>query len=159
MARYTSLISLAEPWDIMTSWWVIGTLAVLLVVETVADKIPAVDSVNDIVQGFFRPAAGAVLFAAGSGAVGEIHPVLAMVAGLLVAGSVHAVKATARPVVTASTGGAGNWLVSILEDIWSFFTALLAIIIPVLGIILIMTGLIILFLLWRGRRRPKQYVR
>jgi len=76
-----------------------------------------------------------------------------------VAGSVHAVKATARPVVTASTGGAGNWLVSILEDIWSFFTALLAIIIPVLGIILIMTGLIILFLLWRGRRRPKQYVR
>jgi hypothetical protein len=159
MARYTSLIRLAEPWDIMTSWWVIGTLLVLLVVETVADTIPAVDSVNDIIQSFFRPAAGAVLFAAGSGVVGEVHPVLAMVAGLLVAGSVHAVKATARPVVTASTGGAANWFVSILEDVLSFFTAVLAIIVPVLGIILITIGLIILFLFWRGRRRPKQYVR
>ena len=157
-ARFTSLITLNQPWDIMTSWWVIGTLIVLLLVETVADKIPAVDSVNDVIQTFLRPAAGAVLFAAGSGTLGHLHPVLAIIAGLLLAGSVHAVKATARPVVTASTGGTGNWLVSTLEDIWSFITAVFAILIPLIAIIFILSGLALLFYVWRRSRRTRQYV-
>ncbi len=72
-AKYTDLIHLNEPWDVMTSWWVIGTLAVLLLIEMTVDKIPAVDTLNDVVQTVGRPAAGAVLFAASSGVVGDLH--------------------------------------------------------------------------------------
>ena len=66
-AKYSNLIKLNEPWDVMTSWWVIGALIVLLLIEMTVDKIPAVDTVNDIVQTVGRPIAGAILFAASSG--------------------------------------------------------------------------------------------
>jgi hypothetical protein len=158
MAKFTSLISLNEPWDALTSWWVIVILALLLLIETTVDKIPAVDHINDIIQAVIRPLAGAILFAASSGVVGHIHPVLALVAGLLLAGSVHAVKATARPMVTASTGGAGNWLVSILEDIWSFFTSVFAIVIPILSVIFIIGLVVLVTIVWRHKHRPRQYV-
>ena len=151
-ARYTTLIDLNKPWDVMTSGWVIGALAVLLLIEMTVDKIPAVDSLNDIIQTIGRPVAGAILFAAGSGVVGDMHPVLAVMAGLLLAGSVHAAKTVARPAVTATTGGTGNWLVSIIEDILALMSAILAILLPIL------IGLTIIFLLvallwWRNRHR------
>ncbi len=158
IARFTSLIALNEPWDVLKNWVVIGVLSILLIIEIVADKVPLVDHINDIIQSVVRPVAGAILFAAASGVIGHVHPVLAIIAGLLTAGSIHAVKATARPVVTATTGGTGNWLISTLEDIWSFITAVVAIIVPVLGIIFIITGVILLIVIWRRRRRPKQYV-
>jgi hypothetical protein len=154
-ARFTNLVQLNQPWDVLTSWWVIGVLALLLLVEMTADKIPAVDTVNDVINTLIRPAAGAVLFAANSGVVGEMHPILALICGLLVAGGVHAVKATARPVVTATTGGTANWLVSIVEDVVSVVTAVLAILVPVLLIVLIV--LIIIFLAWWWSRRRARY--
>lgn len=121
----------------MGSWWAIGIIAVLLVIEMLVDKVPAVDTVNDVIQTFVRPAAGAVLFAANANIVTDVHPLLALGAGLVVAGGVHAVKGVARPVVTATTAGTGNWLVSILEDIVAFFTSVLAIFLPILGVILL----------------------
>jgi hypothetical protein len=154
-ARFTDLIQLNEPWDVLTNWWVIGALTVLLLVEMTVDKIPAVDTLNDVINTAIRPAAGAVLFAAGSGVVGEVHPVLALICGLLVAGGVHAVKATARPAVTATTLGAGNWLVSALEDVISFVTTVLAILVPILLVFLIV--LFVLFLAWRWTRRRARY--
>ena len=47
----------------------------------------------------------------------DIHPIIAIIAGVLIAGGVHATKGIARPVVTASTGGTGNWAVSLFEDV------------------------------------------
>ena len=41
-------------------------VAVLLAVEVVADKIPALDSVNDVIQTFVRPTAGGIVFGAGT---------------------------------------------------------------------------------------------
>ena len=49
-AKYTDWITLNPPWDTLTSWWVIGLLAILLLVEIFADKVPAVNHVNDIIQ-------------------------------------------------------------------------------------------------------------
>jgi len=63
LARFTDLLKLQEPWDVLTSWWIIGLLAVLSLIEFFADKVPAVNHVNDIIQAFVRPAAGAVVFA------------------------------------------------------------------------------------------------
>jgi len=136
-ARYTTLIQLNEPWNVMTSGWVIAVLAVLLLVEMTVDKIPAVDTLNDGIQTIGRPLAGAILFAAGSGVMGELHPVLAFIAGLLIAGGVHTVKTVARPAVTATTGGTGNWLVSLLEDGLSLVLAIMAILVPILVLLLI----------------------
>ncbi len=147
------LLNLAEPYSVMGSWWAIGIISVLLLIEMTVDKVPAIDTVNDAIQTFVRPAAGAVLFAANANIVNDIHPVLALGAGLVVAGSVHAVKGLARPVVTATTAGTGNWLVSLLEDIVAFFASILAIFLPVLGMILLF---FFLFYGWRLYQRRKQ---
>ncbi|MBW7958596.1 MAG: DUF4126 domain-containing protein, partial [Candidatus Promineofilum sp.] len=82
------LIKLQPPFDLMGNWWIIGLLIILLVVEIVADKVPAVDTVNDGIQTFVRPAAGALLFAGSANVITDIHPLLALIAGLLVAGGV-----------------------------------------------------------------------
>lgn len=156
-AKFTSLITLNKPWDVMTDWWVIGALTVLLLVEMTADKIPAVDSINDMIQTVGRPAAGAILFASSSGVFGEIHPVLAIIAGLILAGGIHAVKATARPMVTATTAGTGNWLVSLLEDVLVLITAIMSILLPILMALAIIF-MLLLFVWWRSRRRTKTAV-
>ncbi len=147
-----NLIQLQEPWDTLTSWWIIGLLAVLLVVEMTVDKIPAADTVNDIVHTVIRPAAGAVLFAANAQVITEIHPVLALACGLFVAGSVHAVKASARPVVTATTAGLGNPVVSVLEDVLATIVSILSVVIPILmGAILFIVLSTVVLLWWRRR--------
>jgi hypothetical protein len=154
VARFTDWIALSEPWTALTNGWTIALLAVLLAVEVVADKIPAVDHVNDVVQTFVRPAAGAILFAASSNVVAEIHPVLAMACGVIIAGGVHAVKATARPAVTATTGGLGNPIVSTIEDIASALVALLSILIPTLIALLVLLLLVVMGS-WYWRRRAR----
>ena len=154
LARFTHLITLSAPWDAMTSWWVIGVLTILLLIEMLVDKVPAVDTVNDVVQTLIRPAAGAVLFASSSGAISDAHPVLALACGLLVAGGVHTVKATARPVITGTTGGILNPVVSVVEDVVSLITALLAIVAPILGVMLLL--LIIFWFVRRLRQRRRE---
>ena len=95
------------------------------------------------------------MFAASAQVITEIHPVVSMSAGLLVAGGVHAVKSLAvRPAVTATTGGAGNVPVSILEDIISAVVSILAIVIPILigSAVILFTSWVI----WRMWRRANK---
>ncbi len=136
------LINLAEPYSLLSNPWIIILLSVLLIIEMLADKIPVVDSINDGIQTFIRPAAGAVLFAASANVITDISPIITLGAGLLTSGGVHATKSLARPVVTATTGGTGNWFVSILEDIVAFFTAIFALILPIITGIAVVFGLI-----------------
>jgi hypothetical protein len=157
IARFTNWIELGETWNALTSWWVIGALIVLGVIEFFADKVPAVNHINDIIQTFIRPTAGAVLFAASTDVVTNIHPVVALIAGLLISGSVHAVKSAAlRPVVTATTGGAGNVPVSIAEDVVATVISILAVVIPVIiaALIVLITAWLI-WLLWRRANRMR----
>ena len=154
-ARYTDLVSLNEPWNVMSSPWIILLLAVLLLIEMTVDKIPAIDTLNDAIQTIGRPVAGAIIFAASSGTVGELHPVLALSAGLILAGGVHATKSITRPAVTAITGGTGNWLVSLVEDVIAFITAVVAILLPVLVVLLVLFAALFVFMFWRKRRQRK----
>ncbi|MBN1135999.1 MAG: DUF4126 domain-containing protein [Anaerolineae bacterium] len=156
VGRFTDWIRLNEPFDALTSWWAIGVLVVLTAIEVLADKIPVVDSTNDVIQTFVRPVAGAILFAANTNAIADIHPVLAMVCGLLIAGTVHVVKSAARPAVTAATAGVGNPIVSTGEDILSGVTAFLSILLPVLlAIVLLVATAIIGWWLWSIRRHKR----
>lgn len=154
MARYTDLIALAPPWDAMASGWVIAAIVLLGLVEFFADKIPAVNHVNDAIQTVIRPAAGAILFAANGAVVSKVHPVLALIAGLIVAGGVHAAKSAAiRPVVTASTGGSGNVPVSLAEDILATVLSILSVVVPIfIGALVIVLTALFVWLLWRRAR-------
>lgn len=158
LARFTNLIQLSEPWNALTSWWVIGVLVVLSLIEFFADKAPAVNHVNDAIQSIIRPAAGALVFAASAQVITEIHPVLSIILGLLVSGSVHTVKSVAvRPAVTAATAGAGNIPVSILEDLLSTAVSILSVIVPVLvGIFLLLIAILIVWFLIRRRDKRAQ---
>jgi hypothetical protein len=154
LAKFTPLIKLAEPWDVLTSWWIIGLLLVLASVEFFADKVPAVNHVNDIIQTIVRPAAGAIVFAASAKVLTDIHPVLSIAAGLLVAGSVHAVKSVVvRPGVTAATAGTGNVVVSVVEDAASTVVSIIAIVIPVViaAIIVLVTAWLVIFFYKRAQ--------
>ncbi|OGO41158.1 MAG: hypothetical protein A2W36_03145 [Chloroflexi bacterium RBG_16_58_14] len=155
LSKYTDLIKLTPPWDALESWWIIGLLIVLVTIEFFADKVPAVNHVNDVIQTFIRPVAGAVVFAASAHVITELHPVVALAAGLLIAGGVHAVKAVAiRPAVTATTAGAGNVPVSILEDFISTVLSILAIVIPLLiGALLLIFAVWVARMIWRRQEK------
>jgi len=152
LARHTDLITLTHPWDALTTPWALGVLAVLLVIEMTADKIPAVDTLNDGIQTFIRPTAGAILFASSNNVISDMSPVLALALGLFAAGGIHAVKATARLVATATTAGLGNPVISIIEDVTAAAMALVAIILPAIAAILVLIlGSFTLRWLWRRR--------
>ncbi len=154
-ARFTDWIELKAPWDTLENGWVIAALSVLLLVEFFADKIPAVNHANDAIQTFIRPTAGAILFAASTSVIGEVHPVVAMILGLLVAGGVHVAKsAVMRPMVTATTGGAANPLVSVVEDLIAVGISILAVVLPVLiSALIVLATAFIIWWLWRRSAR------
>lgn len=159
LAKFTSLIELSEPWSALESWWVIGVLAVLGVVEFIADKVPAVDEVNDAIQTFIRPVAGAILFATSAKTITDVNPVLSMICGLLVAGSVHAAKSlVARPIVEASTAGIGVPVVSTLEDILATVISVLSVVLPILMIILVFLLIWLVAAFFNRRKRAREKV-
>ena len=153
VARYTDWIKLGEPYNVLTNGWVIAALGVLLAIEFFADKIPLVDHMNDVIGTVVRPAAGAVLFASTTGAVQGINPALAVIAGLIVAGSVHATKAAVRPVVTAGTLGVGNPVVSTIEDVTAVTVSLGAILLPLVFAVLVALAFVGVWWLVRSWRR------
>lgn len=144
LGKFTNLIVLNKPWDALTSWWIIGLLIVLTLIEFFADKIPVVNHINDIIQTIIRPAAGAIAFAASTSVIKNMDSVLALALGLIIAGGVHAVKsAVVRPVVTATTAGAANIPVSIGEDAISTTVSIVSILLPWLGILLLIISVIL----------------
>ncbi|GAB2982522.1 DUF4126 domain-containing protein [Actinotalea caeni] len=153
LARYTDTVELPAQWLWLENGWVLVVLGVLLLLDVVADKVPAVDHVNDVVQTFVRPTAGGIVFAAGStsetpaitdpGAFFTSSAVWPFVIGVVLALSTHVAKASARAVVNLSTAGTGAPVVSTVEDVSSLTMTVLAILVPVLVIVflLILVGM------------------
>jgi hypothetical protein len=155
ISRFTDLINLSEPWNALESWWIIGLLGLLSLIEFFADKFPAVNHVNDAIQTLVRPTAGAIVFAASARVITDVNPSFSLALGLLVAGGVHAAKAAFRPAVTATTAGVGNPVVSTIEDVIAAVTSLLAILIPWLVALVAVIG-IVMFLRWRIKRQERR---
>ena len=156
LARYTDLLHLSQPWDTLSSPWIILLLCGLVIIEMLADKLPAVNHINDLIQTVIRPAAGAVAFAASANVVTDVSPVLALASGLLVAGTVHVAKAgVVRPIVTATTGGVANTPVSIAEDVTSTVVSVVSIILPIIIGVLIIVGIAFL-IYWLYKRADQQ---
>jgi hypothetical protein len=149
--RFLDFVVLPAGWSWLENEWVLGILGLLLIVEVVADKIPMVDTINDWIQTIVRPAAGGIVFGAGSGSAtavvqdpgqfftsGSWVPVAV---GVVLALVVHAGKAFARPAVNAMTLGVGAPVVSTIEDASSVVMSILAILAPVF-VILGIAGLV-----------------
>ncbi len=154
--RYFGLIHLSEPYDVISSPAGILVIGILLIVELLADKIPIVDSLNDLINSVIRPAAGAILVMATTEAVVYLNPVVAMFLGLLIAGGVHTVKAGIRPTVTATTGGVGNPVVSACEDGIAIGLVIMAILAPIIIAIVLISIAVVAALFLRERRRRKR---
>src|SRR5918995_444868 len=97
--RATTRVTLNAPYDVLSSNPGIAILVILLTIEVTVDTIPGVDHVNDIIQSFVRPAAGAIAAVAATGGVVTINPAIMVLVGVVLAGSVNAVKVTTRPAV------------------------------------------------------------
>jgi len=149
--QYFDWVDFGSPFDSPADPWVLGVLVVLLLIEFLADTIPAVDSMNDLVQTVVRPAAGAVLFAASTSVGTDIPPTVSLIAGLLTAGTVHGTKAAMRPVLNAGSAGAAAPVVSTGEDIVSTALAFAAILAPFL-ILIALGAFAWLVVRWRRRR-------
>jgi hypothetical protein len=162
--RLLPAVQLPAAWSWLSSDLALWITGILLVVEMIADKVPAVDSVNDIIQTVIRPAAGGVVFGAGAGAqtvrVDDPASLFAdagwvpIVVGVLIALVVHVVKAAARPVANVATAGVAAPVVSSVEDVAAFALTALAIFFPVL-VVVALVGLVVgaVALIRRGRRR------
>jgi hypothetical protein len=165
LARYTDLVDLPSGWSWLDDGWVMTILAVLLAVEVVADKVPVVDHVNDVVQTVIRPTAGGLAFGAGSsaqtvtvsdpGSFFSTHQWVPIAAGVLIALCVHGVKAASRPVVNVSTAGMGAPVASTAEDLSSVAMSLLALLVPVLVLVGVALLLWAAVIVWRRRRRRR----
>jgi hypothetical protein len=142
---------LSAPYTILSSTPGLVVLAVLLLVELLADKVPGVDHVNDIINTVVRPAAGGLLFVTSAGA-GQLDPTLAAILGLVTAGSVHFTKAGFRPLVTATTGGLGNPVVSVIEDVLALVGTILAIFAPILVALFLIVLIVAALVFWRRLR-------
>ncbi|MBQ1040399.1 MULTISPECIES: DUF4126 domain-containing protein [Micromonospora] len=164
LGRYTDLIDLPSGWTWLGNGWVILIMAVLLAVEMVADKVPVVDHINDMVQTVVRPTAGGLAFGAGSssetvtvsdpGSFFSSHQWVPVVTGVLLALGVHLLKSAARPVINATTAGFGAPVASTAEDATSVVVSLVAIILPVL-VLVFLVGLVF-FVFWFFRRRSER---
>lgn len=154
--RITERVTLAAPFDALSSTPVILLLLALLTVEIVVDKVPGVDHLNDLVQTLIRPAAGAILMLATTTNAVELSPVLLAIVGILAAGGLHAAKATARPAVTLGTGGLFNPIVSMGEDMLALSASLAAIFVPLLAIaFLVLLVILAVWLARKARSRPQ----
>ena len=161
-------IGLPSGWTWLSNEWVFVIIGVLLVVEIVADKVPAVDTVNDWIQTVVRPASGGIVFAGGIGTetVAVEDPAgffesgawIPVAIGIGLALLVHLGKMAVRPVANLATGGVAAPVLSTAEDGASLGLVVLALLAPVfvaIALVLLLVGFVLLLRRIRRRRRER----
>jgi len=166
--RFLEFVELPAAWAWLANDWVLIILGVLLVVEIVADKIPAVDSVNDWIQSIVRPAAGGIVFGTGSAtqtaavtdpaSFVEGEQWIPIVAGILISLAVHGAKMLVRPAANGLTGGAAAPVLSTGEDLGALVLSVVALLVPVLVIVALIGLVLAVVLAFRRVRRRRQSV-
>jgi hypothetical protein len=132
--------------DVLDSWWIIGIGGGLFLVEFVADKVPYVDSVWDVIHTFIRIPAGAIVAYA---ATNQLEPQMVVIATLLGGGlalASHGTKAAARIGANLSPEPVTNWTLSFVEDGIAIGGVFLAVFAPVA--IVSVLAIFLLFFIW-----------
>jgi hypothetical protein len=95
---------------------VLGASFLMFVVEFVADKVPGLDTLWDMVHTFVRIPAGAALAAGVFGGDSATWMLVAALAGGTLAATAHAAKATTRAAVNTSPEPFSNLGLSLMGD-------------------------------------------
>lgn len=166
--RFLDFVELPSAWRWLENEWVLLIIGVLLVIELVADKIPAVDSVNDWIQSIVRPASGGIVFGTGAAtqtaavtdpaAFFESNAWVPVVTGIVIALVVHAGKMLVRPAANALTAGAAAPALSTGEDIGALLLSIFAILIPILVVVAIVGLIVLVVSIFRRLRRQRRSV-
>lgn len=139
--RWLKLFKVNQHFAFVTQGWFIAVLALLTLLDFVADKIPLIDHAWNAAHTFVRPIAGAFVAlvasshallpgAAGSQAPSEVAPVafsfipvagiglcVILVIGAALALLSHTSKLSARLFSTLTTAGSFNAVLSLVEDV------------------------------------------
>ncbi len=157
--RFTDRIELAAPYDVISSTPGIIVILLLLPIELFADKIPGVDHISDLAHTFVRPVVGAVIGAAVADGSQELNVLAAALVGLTGAGVTHTAKTSIRPAITGSTGGVGNPIASMVEDTVAGISAMVAVFVPFVLILLLPALGFLLLITWRRLERGSARLR
>jgi hypothetical protein len=152
LAKYTDLLELDGSWATLEDTGVLLALAGVAVVDFVGDKIPAVDHGLHAAGTIVAPATG-VLAALSSSSALDVSPALMTIIGLVAAETAHGTRMAIRPFSTATTGGMGNPVLSLIEDVLSLGLSVVAIALPVLAALLVLA---LLVAAWRAIRRLRR---
>ena len=145
-AQRLGLVSLPHSLDVLASPWVMGVAALLFALNFFADKIPYVDSINDVLQTFVRIPAGFLL---AYGAAGGLSPEVAVIAGLLggtLAAGTHIAKTGSRALINTSPEPFSNITASLAEDVTVIGGLALAIAHPI--VFLCLLAAFVALLIW-----------
>jgi hypothetical protein len=129
---------------VLQSPWVVGVAALLYAINFFADKVPAVDSVNDFIHTFLRPPAGALLAA---GAAAHLDPAVAVIAALVggtLAAGAHTTKSGIRVLANASPEPFSNIALSVADDIFAVGILWVAVKAAILFFILLVVGVVVM---------------
>ena len=116
IAQLFGLVALPHDLQVLGSPWVLAAAALLFALNFFADKIPYVDSLNDVLHTVVRIPAGALLaFGAADQTTPEIAVIAALLGGTLAAGS-HIAKTGARALINTSPEPFSNIAASLTTD-------------------------------------------
>lgn len=169
LSKFTDLVNLPQGWEWLENPWVLGIIGVLLALEVVADKIPAVDTVNDAIQTFIRPTSGGIVFGAGTAAQTaaiqdpaawwQSNAWVPVVIGIVTALAVHFGKSTTRAASNTVSVGAAAPVLSVGEDAMSIGLVFAAVLLPVLVLVLIAALVLMFWWMYRTLRRIRDRLR
>ena len=130
------------------------TLGIATFVEILAYYIPWIDNILDTIAVPLAGIAGTLLMALSLGDVNSevIQWGLAIIAGGGTAAAVKGSSAGTRLASTATTGGAGNFIVSTTETAASGILGITSVFLPILGFILV---LLVFYFIYKGYKYMK----
>ena len=115
-AQRLGFVTLPHDLLVLGSPWVMGVAGLLFALNFFADKIPYIDSLNDLLHTFVRVPAGALLAYGATDQLGpEVGIIAALLGGTLAAGS-HVAKTGSRALINTSPEPFSNILASFAVD-------------------------------------------
>ena len=136
LAKHTDLVELSGSWTALSDTPVLIALAGVAALDFAGDKIPTVDHVLHAAGTVIAPTTGVVAALSSTSAL-DVSPGLLTIIGLVAAETAHGTRMTIRPFSTIGTVGAGNPVLSLIEDVTSTGLSVIAIALPVLALLLV----------------------
>jgi Domain of unknown function (DUF4126) len=149
LLQRAAIIQLPSSLSVVSSWWVIGISLTMFLLEFVADKIPYVDLVWNVLHTFVRVPVAAVMTWAATPDLGPGWQVAAAALSGAVALIAHGGKLAVRAAVTPSPEPASNIALSLGEDAFTIFLTWFATAHPYIAATIVFALLVVSFFVLR----------